>query len=93
MKPFYRTVTALIVSLLISAPGFAEAPTWKAYPVDGLKERQKRGHAPLVSTTALKTEDGILIISDFGKDGEQIRCFDKFDDAYQPIGTRSCWRF
>jgi len=65
---------------------------WTEYPYATLQARQQSGHAELLSTTAVKTDVGIVVISDFGGKGEYIRCFDTFNDSHQPVGKRVCWR-
>ena len=65
---------------------------WTKYPFATLQARQQQGHAELVSTTAVTTDEGFVVISDFGAGGEYIRCFDTFNKSYEPIGERVCWR-
>lgn len=87
-----RLVPALILVMASSAIGAEENSGWIEYPAETLKARQQRGHAPLISTTSVRNEDGLVVISDFGSGGEYIRCFDTFTEEFQPVGQRVCWR-
>lgn len=90
--PLKRRLIAALAAALFSVGAVAEDSAWVEYSPNVLKSRQTKGHLPLISTAAIATDDGFVVISDFGQKSEHIRCFDTFDKSYRPVGTRVCWR-